>query len=136
MIQIICRDPFLLAQKAREAVPEDISIGIDLAETLNDHRHECVGMAANMIGHPVSIIAIAVNGPAMVMYNPSVIHHEGAYQTEEGCLSLSGTRPVTRYRKIRVRWQDQHFRCHEAVFNGFPAQVIQHEVDHLAGILI
>lgn len=58
------------------------------------------------------------------------------YETEEGCLSLPGTRRTIRYNRITVKYQDKKFADHTQKFSGYIAQIIQHECDHLAGILI
>ena len=70
------------------------------------------------------------------MYNPVITRKDSPYETEEGCLSLAGTRKTKRYRKITVTYQDQTFRNKTASFEGFTAQIIQHEIDHCNGILI
>ena len=70
------------------------------------------------------------------MLNPHITSQTGPYQTEEGCLSLEGTRPTSRYRRITVAWQDTSLAEHTGSFQGFVAEVIQHECDHLAGIVI
>ena len=136
MIQPIMKDPLFLARKSAPAGPEDLATAADLLETLEAHQEGCVGMAANMIGVLKNIIAFDNEGSYMVMFNPEILKAEGPYQTEEGCLSLSGVRPVKRYRSIKVRWQNERFQTRIKTFTGWPAQIIQHEVDHCDGILI
>lgn len=136
MKQLICRDQMILSQKATPATPADVSIAQDLSDTLRANLTRCVGMAANMIGRPKCIISIALGDIVLTMINPKIISKSGAYSVEEGCLSLDGTRPTTRYRHIEVSWQDTSFQFHKAAFDDFPAQIIQHEMDHLNGILI
>jgi peptide deformylase len=70
------------------------------------------------------------------MINPQIIAKSGAYEAEEGCLSLPGTRKTTRYKNITVKYQDMKFAEHTQNFSGYIAQIIQHECDHLEGILI
>ena len=130
------RDEFFLQQKSLPASPLDKPVAIDLLDTLKAHREECVGMAANMIGVAKCIIVVNLGLMDMVMFNPTIIKQEGPYETSEGCLSLSGERKTTRYREIEVEFQDMDFKPQTLKFTGFPAQIIQHEVDHLAGILI
>ena len=72
----------------------------------------------------------------MLMYNPQILSKSGEYETEEGCLSLSGERRTERYENIKVKFQDAGFRWVTADFSGFTAQIIQHEIDHCKGILI
>ena len=138
MIQPICRDTVLLSKPAAKATNADLQTARDLAETLLANRERCVGMAANMIGAPKNIIAILPPGTQfpLVMLNPRMIAKSGEYETQEGCLSLPGERPVKRYRKITVCWQDMAMHSQKRTFEGYPAQIIQHEIDHCAGILI
>ena len=72
----------------------------------------------------------------IAMLNPVIIKRSGAYETEEGCLSLSDTRSITRYHDIEVKYQDMELRKHRQKYSGWTAQIIQHECDHLEGILI
>ena len=137
MVRELIHDPLLLARKARPASAEDIPIAQDLKETLQAHRETCVGMAANMIGQAVAIIAFYDGGDVSVLYNPEILKSEGAYDTEEGCLSLlGGPRKCRRFQKIKVRWQNEAFQTRIKTFTGWTAQIIQHEVDHCRGILI
>ncbi len=137
MIRELIHDPIALAQKSRPAAAEDASIAADLKETLLAHRETCVGMAANMIGKSVSIIAFFDGGQVTVMYNPEILKGEGEYETEEGCLSLlGGPRKTRRYQKIKVRWQNEQLALRIKTYTGWTAQIIQHEVDHCRGILI
>ena len=136
MIQDICRDQAFLAQKAERATPDDRQIAADLLETLEHHREGCVGMAANMIGVNKRIIAFDNQGTYMVMFNPEIIKRAGPYDAEEGCLSLTGTRPAKRWKTIKVRWQNEKFQERIKTFTGWTAQIIQHEIDHCEGIII
>lgn len=136
MVRPVCRDTFLLSQKSTPATPADLPTVRDLVDTLEANRERCVGMAANMIGVLRRFIAV-VNGEAiLVMLNPEIVKSAKPYRTEEGCLSLEGTRPVRRFGSIKVRWQDEEFRVRIRTFEGFTAEIIQHEIDHLDGILI
>ena len=136
MIQEICKDEKFLAQKAEQATPDDIQTATDLLETLEAHKDGCVGMAANMIGVNKRIIAFDNDGAYLAMLNPEIVSHAGACETEEGCLSLSGTRSATRYRTIKVSYQDLAMKPRVKTFTGFTAQIIQHEIDHCNGVLI
>ena len=136
MIREICKDEAFLAQKAEPATPEDHAIAQDLLETLEHHKNGCVGMAANMIGENKRIIAFDDEGSYMVMFNPEIIKKSGPYDAEEGCLSLSGTRPAKRWKTIKVRWQNEKFQKRLKTFTGWTAQIIQHEIDHCEGIII
>ena len=136
MICEICKDEFFLRLPSREATAEDMDIARNLLDTLEAHSDGCVGMAANMIGVSKRIIAFDCEGTYMVMFNPVILKKEGAYQTEEGCLSLSGSRRTERYQSIKVQWQNEKFQTRVKTFTGWTAQIIQHEIDHCNGILI
>ncbi len=136
MIKPIMKDIFFLNQKSEPATEEDKQIGKDLIDTLAAHKHECVGMAANMIGIRKSIIIVDTGFMPLVMFNPVITKKSGKYVTEEGCLSLIGVRPCTRYKEITVEYQDKSFKKHTQTFKDWTAQIIQHECDHLQGIII
>ena len=132
----IIHDPLFLAQKSAPATEADRQIIIDLQDTLRANLDRCAGMAANMIVEKKCVIVFC-NGPMlMTMINPTVTAQSGEYETEEGCLSLAGVRKTKRYQHITVRYQDQAFRWHAGSFEGFTAQIIQHEIDHCRGVLI
>lgn len=136
MIRPLNRDILFLSKKSIKAQPADQSVANDLLDTLKAHKAHCVGMAANMIGEAKAIIAIDLGFSYLLMYNPRIIARQLPYQCLEGCLCLEGQRKVTRYQKIRVLYQDQNFQTVEADFSGFVAQIIQHEIDHLGGVII
>ena len=136
MIKPIMKDPIFLAQKSVPATIADIDIAQDLIDTLTAHRMEGVGMAANMIGVSKRVIIFDDNGKYVVMFNPEIVRMEKPYQTEEGCLSLSGVRTTKRYQTIKVKYQNEVFQVRYKTYSGRTAQIIQHEVDHCNGILI
>ena len=136
MIREICKDIIFLAQKAETATPDDLPVAADLLETLEYHKDGCVGMAANMIGVNKRIIAFDNDGEYMVMFNPEILRKTGPYDTEEGCLSLTGVRPVKRWKTIKVKWQNEKFQLRIKNFTGWTAEIIQHEIDHCEGIII
>ncbi|RSX54880.1 peptide deformylase [Bifidobacterium dolichotidis] len=132
----------ILSKVARDADPsnpEDLSIAQDLKDTLEAHRDGCVGMAANMIGEPVRIIAFVdemLGGRITVLFNPRITASAGLYETSEGCLSLDGMTNVRRAERIEVDYMNRKGKNRHAIFDGFTAQIIQHEVDHCDGILV
>ena len=136
MVREIMRDQFFLSRKSVTATEEDLAIADDLLETLEFHREGCVGMAANMIGEAKRIIAFDNEGQYMVMFNPIIVKKSGPYDTEEGCLSLEGRRRTKRWQSIKVQYQTREFQTRFKTFTGWTAQIIQHEVDHLEGIII
>ena len=136
MVREICRDPIFLARPAAPAVPEDAGIGRDLLDTLAAHADGCVGMAANMIGCAKRIIAFDNGGSYMLMFNPEIVKKSDAYEAEEGCLSLPGTRKTKRWKTIKVQYRNEQFQTRLKTFSGWTAEIIQHEIDHCDGILI
>ncbi len=136
MTREINRDIFILSQKSVPATENDRQTGEDLLETLIANSERCVGMAANMIGVLKNIIAVNDNNDYIVMYNPQIIKADKEYETEEGCLSLDGVRKTKRYKKIKVRYLDKDFKIKIKTYEDFTAQIIQHEIDHLSGIII
>lgn len=136
MVRGITKDILFLARKSAPATKADLAAADDLLDTLKANAAGCVGMAANMIGVSKRIIAINTGCCYLVMFNPEIVKRSGAYEAEEGCLSLSGVRRAKRYARIEVRWQDRSFAQRTQVFTGFAAQIIQHEIDHCDGVLI
>ena len=136
MIRDICKDEAFLAQKAKTATAEDLDTAQDLLDTLAAHREGCVGMAANMIGVNKRIIVFDDDGKYQVMFNPVIVKHDGPYEAEEGCLSLTGRRKVKRFRTIKVQWQNEKLQTRRKTFTGWTAEIIQHEIDHCEGVLI
>ena len=136
MICEICKDEAFLSLKAEPAAVSDLPTARDLLDTLAVHKDGCVGMAANMIGVNKRIIAFDNGGEYMVMFNPVIVKRSGAYETEEGCLSLPGTRKTKRFQSIKVQWQNEKFQTRFKTFTGWTAEIIQHEIDHCDGILI
>lgn len=136
MVKPIVKDILFLGQKSVLATPLDMNVVNDLRDTLAANREHCVGMAANMIGYKKNMIIVSAGPVDMIMINPVICSKSGCYETEEGCLSLEGKRKTTRYKKIEVEFQDAGFVKRKMEFEGFVAQIIQHEVDHCNGVVI
>ena len=136
MIKPINKDRFFLSQKSAPATAADLGLARDLLDTLRAHRETCVGMAANMIGVAKRIIAFVDGDELCLMLNPELVQQSGPFEAEEGCLSLTGTRKTTRYARIRVRYQNERLQYRQKNYSGWTAQIIQHEIDHLNGIVI
>ena len=137
MVRELMHDPIFLAKRAENATKEDLAVANDLLETLAAHKEACVGMAANMIGVCKRIIAFDNGGTYMVMFNPVIVKSSDLYETEEGCLSLlGGPRKTKRYQKIKVQYQTEQMQTRLKTFEGWTAQIIQHEIDHCNGVLI
>ena len=136
MIREICREEAFLAQPSQTADAGDLEAARDLLDTLAAHRDGCVGMAANMIGVCRRIIAFDDEGAYTVMLNPVIVRQSGAYEAEEGCLSLPGIRKTKRFQTIKVQWQNERLQTRCKAFTGWTAEIIQHEIDHCEGVLI
>ena len=129
MIKDIVKDQSFLARISEPATREDLPVAQDLIDTLKAHEGSCVGLAANMIGISRQIIIVKVGLSSLVMFNPKIT-------MQEGCLSLEGMRETTRFLIIEVEYLDQKWQKKKKRFRGFTAQIIQHEVDHLNGVII
>ena len=136
MVRNIVKDPLFLSQRSEPATVEDKQVITDLLDTLRANQDRCVGMAANMIGVKKQIIVVAAGPFQFAMVNPVITKQTGRYETEESCLSLSGSRPCVRYREIEVDYLDQNFKKQHGKYSGFTAQIIQHEIQHFSGDLI
>ena len=136
MIKSIVHDPLFLAQKSLPATPADAAVAQDLLDTLAAHADGCVGMAANMIGVSKRIIAVEAEEGYLVLFNPVILKKTGAYEAEEGCLSLEGVRKTRRWQIIKVQYQTPDGKPRIKNFTGWTAQIIQHELDHCNGVLI
>ena len=140
MIRCIIKDTELLQQKSRKAIKGDEQIVRDLLDTAESVKDNCLGLAAIQIGEAVNIIVVrdGSEGNFKVMINPVIYKASSRRaQTEEGCLSLEGTRTATRHTDITVMYQPALNRKYIATkLYGLKAYVVQHEIDHLHGILI
>ena len=136
MVRAIMKDVLFLKKQAVPATKDDMPVVQDLLDTLKANETGCVGMAANMIGVNKRIIAVNMGFINVAMLNPVIVKKSGAYETEEGCLSLDGVRKTTRYENIEVEFQDISFHKQRQKYSGWTAQIIQHEIDHCDGIII
>ena len=136
MVKEIMHDEAFLSQKAELATKEDLYLADDLRDTLEANKEHCVGMAANMIGVRKNIIIVNMGMMDVVMFNPVLLKADTPYQTEEGCLSLDGVRPTMRFENIEVEYYDFAWKKQRMKLSGWTAQICQHELDHLNGIII
>ena len=136
MVKPIVKDVFFLGQKSTAATKADMQVAIDLQDTLRANRERCVGLAANMIGVKKNVIIVNMGFVDVVMFNPVITKEDTPYETEEGCLSLDGIRKTIRYENIVVEYYDMQWKKQTMKLSGWTAQICQHEVDHLNGIII
>ena len=137
MIKDIVKDIEFLKIKSTDLNKDELYVVDDLIDTLKAHLNGCVGMAANMIGYSKNAIVVLLNdGTILTMINPIIMSKKYPYNTEEGCLSLEGTRKTQRFKKIKVQYYDRNFKIKIKTFVDFEAEIVQHEIDHLFGIII
>lgn len=101
-----------------------------------------VGLAANQVVYPYQLLVINPSADPgkkdeeMVLINPVIVQRKGSVEAEEGCLSFPGLyQKIRRSRSIQVQFYNLEGKLVEASASEFPARVIQHEVDHLQGVL-
>ncbi len=126
------------AEKVIEFTPELTTLITDMVETMYDAPG--VGLAAPQIGKSIRLIVLDISEDdeknSMVMVNPEITHQEGKQVDEEGCLSvLDLTASVKRSQKVTVSYQDAEGTPQELTAEGRFAIVLQHEIDHLGGVL-
>ncbi len=122
-------------QPVTEVTPQTKKLIKDMAETM--YENEGVGLAANQIGIGKQIMTVDVGEGLLALINPRVMESRGEESVEEGCLSLPDIKvEVRRAKKIKVRGLNEEGREIEIAAGGFLARAIQHEIDHLNGILI
>lgn len=137
MIKPIVTDMFFLSQKSEPMTKDDKDIIKDLLDTIKANAERCVGMAGNMIGINKTVLVALIGKEYVIMINPKITDKSKlTYETEEGCLSLEGVRPVKRYKAITVEYLDKNFKKKKQTFKDFEAQIIQHEIDHFEGIIV
>lgn len=137
MIREVVTDMFLLSRKSEPATKDDMQVITDLLDTIKANTDRCVGMAANMIGEEKTILVALIGKEYVIMINPKITDKSRlTYETEEGCLSLTGVRHTTRYKAITVEYLDKKWRKQKKTLKDFEAQIIQHEMDHFEGIII
>ena len=139
MIREITKDTNVLQKVSNKANPkskETKKIIQDLLDTAEEHKDNCVGLAAIQIAEPTRIL-VAFNGENFIPYiNPVITQYLGErYETEEGCMSLDGKRKVKRSRGVEIMHQKGSKFVKEK-HSGLFAEILQHEIDHLNGKLI
>lgn len=139
MVREIVKDPAILTKVSEPFIfgKDDIALIHDMLDTANAHKAYCAGLAAIQIGVNKRVILVQEKGKFVVYINPEIIDKSiAAHLVREGCLSIDGTRTVKRHYTVKVKWTDQSGKEHKQTFKDFTAQVLQHEIDHLNGVLI
>ena len=138
-------DPVLksVAQPVGRIDDEARALATDLVDTMRASP-ACVGLAAPQIGVSRRAFVMDVTGHKkavschgqVVLFDPEVLLAHGPEQAREGCMSVPDfTGDVARATSLVLAWQDQHGTEHRDTFSGFEARAVQHEVDHLDGLL-
>lgn len=134
-----------IAEPVKESSEELTKLIDDMYLTM--YASEGVGLAAPQIGKSIRLVVIDASpvadsfpecaGHKMTLINPEIEVLEGdRISRSEGCLSLPGlSENVSRTERIRLRWLDESMTPREEVIEGFLARIVQHECDHLEGML-
>ena len=138
MVKEIVKDQEVLTKKSEKLNKDEPRDFItDMLETADLHKDRCVGLAAIQIGIPKRVILVKMGQNFKVFVNPNIIWKGSeSYIANESCLSLEGEREVKRHKQIRVAYETASGKIKVENFKGFIAQIFQHEVDHLNGVLI
>lgn len=138
MIKEIVKDTEFLSYKSFPYVfGADEHVVQDLLDTAEAYKEKCVGLAAPQIGYLVNAIVVKIDGNFVPMINPVIIRmSHKKRKCVEGCLSLDGEREVTRSEEILISYKNKYEQICTRPFKGYYAQIVQHECDHLKGILI
>jgi peptide deformylase len=144
MVREIVKDTAFLSQKCEKVTNMVLARKVvqDLIDTAK-HNNEtndlkCCGLAANQIGEQIRVIIAQMPGGKFEPFiNPIIVGHSDAtFESTEGCMSLVGQRTVERYRTITVMAQNMSGKWIKRKYSGFTAVELQHEIDHINGILI
>lgn len=138
MIKEIIKDENILTQRSEKFIlGKDNHIIDDMIDTANAHKENCAGLAAIQIGVPKRVILVLHNDKYLPFINPVIVQKsKETYIAKEMCLSLDGAREVKRHHGIKVIYQTKNGKSKCMAFSGIVAQIIQHECDHLDGVLI
>lgn len=138
MVKDIVKDEEVLTKKSEDFIfGEDDYIIQDLIDTATAHKDNCVGLAAVQIGYHKRVFVALINGKFVPFINPRIISKFGKpYIAEEGCLSVDGVRSVKRYKQIYIKYLTKTGNTMVGKETNYTAEIIQHEYDHLEGILI
>lgn len=145
---LLAGDPLLRQKAAAITDPSDLKLkALVDAMLVTMQAFNGVGIAAPQVGHSLRVVIIASqpnsrypDAPIMkplVMVNPAIITKSPEREPDwEGCLSVPGQRlQVLRHHAVEVCWEDLGAQQHQQLFSGFVARIVQHELDHLDGIL-
>jgi peptide deformylase len=143
MIREIITDELQLSKMSIDCTDASIinEVVQDLIDTANAHKGECLGLAANQIGYPWRIFVLLTPEGFAAAINPEVTCMTGGRkQYYEACLSRPGSRKaptkVKRYKRVKIKLTNSDGEVALLEFKDLAARIVQHELDHLDGILI
>lgn len=135
--RILTADEPILREKTKRVAEFDASLHRlldDLLETMRDAPG--IGLAANQVGVPLQVAVIEIDGLVTELINPKVVRRSGSITDWEGCLSIPGfVAEVERSEKVTVKARDRHGKEFRIKGDTLLARALQHEIDHLNGIL-
>jgi peptide deformylase len=134
---ILTAEAPILRERAKKVTQFDASLHRlldDMLETMRDAPG--IGLAANQIGVPLQVAVIELEDTVTELINPQIIRASGEIVDWEGCLSVPGfVAEVKRHEKVTVKAKDRHGRAFRVKGEELFARALQHEIDHLNGIL-
>ncbi len=135
--RILTADEPILHEKTKRVSQFDASLHRlldDLLETMRDAPG--IGLAANQVGVPLQVAVIEIDGTITELINPQVVRRSGSSVDWEGCLSIPGfVAEVARSEKVTVKARDRHGKEFRVKGDELFARALQHEIDHLNGVL-
>ncbi|MDQ7009702.1 MAG: peptide deformylase [Candidatus Gracilibacteria bacterium] len=128
----------------KDELKNNIKLGKEMLKYIKDPDNGGVGLAAPQVGYNKRLIVVSLlkdredeSFPTIMMINPEILEHSKEKQiSEEGCLSLpEETGKVPRFKEIKLKYFDEKLNEKIIKLNGLRSNIIQHEIDHLDGIL-
>lgn len=136
-------DPILreICTPVEKVTPELMDLAFDMIRTMT--HSDGIGLAAPQIGRPIQLLVFDTfytdkyEGTSGILFNPELMHGEGSICLKEQCLSIPGKKvEVERYAKVKIKYLNVQNQIVIREFKGITAVVVQHEMDHLAGIIL
>jgi len=138
ILPLVTMDNPILHQKAKRVRTISDSIQKLIDDMIETMRHaEGAGLAAPQVGVPLQVVVIeALEEDVITLINPELVKSSGEYEVTEGCLSLPGYKgELTRWESVTVKGRDRHGKQVRLKADGMLAHVLQHEIDHINGVV-
>lgn len=139
MLQILTLGDKILTQKSKRVSNVDDTLRTLCVSMINTMiENKGIGLAANQVGVLKRVIIVLIDEKPTVMINPEILEYSDAQcEMEEGCLSIPGEYfHITRPETVKVKFRDTKGKPHIQTYSGLTSRVIQHEIDHLNGIIM